>query len=200
MSLSALLHPKSANHKLSDDSVSVRLRFFELVGKRCVDLIAPKAGTELKLMNDGNDAVRPAGAAEPIVEGNLLCACESIPSFPLSLVQFYCLLVLVLVVVFCNSCSSFCSSFKKQSNLLDAAHLLSLLKLGKKRRATAPTDVNGGSSRSHAVCQIVVDRADHTRSSGLLTLVDCAGSERKEDSMYHDKERQKESTEINASL
>jgi hypothetical protein len=75
MSLSALLHPKSANHKLSDDSVSVRLRFFELVGKRCVDLIAPKAGTELKLMNDGNDAVRPAGAAEPIVEGNHMHVC-----------------------------------------------------------------------------------------------------------------------------
>ena len=36
--------------------------------------------------------------------------------------------------------------------------------------------------------------------NGLLTLVDCAGSERKEDSMYHDKERQRESTEINASL
>jgi hypothetical protein len=37
----------------------------------------------------------------------------------------------------------------------DAAHLLSLLRLGKKRRATAPTDVNGGSSRSHAVCQVI---------------------------------------------
>ena len=60
-----------------------------------------------------------------------------------------------------------------------------------------PTDVNGGSSRSHAVCQIVVAGGGE---EGLLTLVDCAGSERKEDSMYHDKERQRESTEINASL
>jgi kinesin family protein 2/24 len=138
----------------------VRLRYFELVGKRCVDLLGAKAGVELKLMNDGNDAVRPAGAAEPLVA--------------------------------------------------DAAHLLQLLKLGKKRRATAPTDINGGSSRSHAVCQIVVARpgANGTdggggssgSSGGLLTLVDCAGSERKEDSMYHDKERQRESTEINASL
>jgi kinesin family protein 2/24 len=150
MSLSQLLHPDDPNHTMSDDTVTVRLRFFELVGKRCVDLIANKAGVELKLMNDGNDAVRPAGAAEPIVDS--------------------------------------------------ASHLLSLLKLGKKRRATAPTDVNGGSSRSHAVCQIEVTMRNKKSTSGLLTLVDCAGSERKEDSMYHDKERQRESTEINASL
>ena len=37
----------------------VRLRYFELVGKRCVDLLGAKAGIELKLMNDGNEAVRP---------------------------------------------------------------------------------------------------------------------------------------------
>jgi hypothetical protein len=28
-------------------------------------------------------------------------------------------------------------------------------------------------------------------SKGVLVLVDCAGSERKEDSMYHNKERRK---------
>ena len=128
-------------------SAQVRLRYFELVGKRCVDLIGANAGVELKLMNDGNDAVRPNGASEPEVAS--------------------------------------------------AVHLSQLLKLGKKRRATAATDINGGSSRSHAVCQLIID---HGSANGLLTLVDCAGSERKEDSMYHDKERQRESTEINASL
>jgi kinesin family protein 2/24 len=35
---------------------------------------------------------------------------------------------------------------------------------------------------------------------GILTLIDCAGSERRHDSMYHDSQRQKESAEINASL
>ena len=35
---------------------------------------------------------------------------------------------------------------------------------------------------------------------GLLNLLDLAGSERKNDSMYHSSERQKESNEINASL
>lgn len=37
-------------------------------------------------------------------------------------------------------------------------------------------------------------------SRGLLTLVDCAGSERKEDSNKHDVQRQKEGAEINTSL
>lgn len=129
-------------------AAQVRLRFFELVGKRCVDLICETRGAELRLMNDGKDAVRPHGASEPLVES--------------------------------------------------ADHLLRLLRLGKKRRATAATDVNGGSSRSHAVCQLIIERkeergeddddkwgAERGRGSGLLTLVDCAGSERKEDSMYH---------------
>ena len=100
-----------------------------------------------------------------------------------------------------------------------AEHLLELLARGRRRRATAATDVNGGSSRSHAVCQITISAAlptdtdaglgsgaaedgaiDDARGTGVLTLVDCAGSERKEDSMYHSKERQRESAEINASL
>lgn len=177
------------------NSFQVRLRYFELVGKRCIDLISKKRGVELKLMNDGAEAVRPRGAAEPVVH--------------------------------------------------DGDHLLALLRFGKGRRATAATDVNGGSSRSHAVCQVIVERIGGAPGDmdagdgiagggrGLLTLVDCAGSERKEDSMYHSKcvafrvcacrlacstsrsacvvmsacvavcarrERQRESTEINASL
>jgi kinesin family protein 2/24 len=36
--------------------------------------------------------------------------------------------------------------------------------------------------------------------SGRLTLVDCAGSERKEDNMHHSAEQRKETAEINASL
>ena len=73
--------------------------------------------------------------------------------------------------------------------------LLALLRRGRRRRATAATDVNGGSSRSHAVC-----RLDFDEEGGSLTLVDCAGSERSQDSLYHDKQRIKESVEINESL
>lgn len=35
---------------------------------------------------------------------------------------------------------------------------------------------------------------------GVLTLIDCAGSERRNDSLHHSRDRQKESTEINSSL
>ena len=40
----------------------------------------------------------------------------------------------------------------------------------------------------------------HSKKRGIITLIDCAGSERRNDSLYHDKERQKVSAEINASL
>ncbi|KAK7250022.1 microtubule binding protein [Aureococcus anophagefferens] len=75
-----------------------------------------------------------------------------------------------------------------------AAQFLELLERGRARRATAPTDVNGGSSRSHAVCRLDFP------GGGSLTLIDCAGSERSKDSMYHDAQRRKESAEINQSL
>lgn len=35
---------------------------------------------------------------------------------------------------------------------------------------------------------------------GQLLLIDCAGTERRKDAMYHSKERQQEGAEINASL
>jgi len=79
--------------------------------------------------------------------------------------------------------------------------LLDQILLAKGRRATEATDMNGVSSRSHAVCQIEI-KSKHPSSNnrGLLTLIDCAGSERSHDSLYHSSERQKESAEINASL
>lgn len=79
--------------------------------------------------------------------------------------------------------------------------LLEQILLAKGRRATEATDMNGVSSRSHAVCQIEIkDKRLSSNNRGLLTLIDCAGSERSHDSLYHSSERQKESAEINASL
>lgn len=75
--------------------------------------------------------------------------------------------------------------------------LLNGINIAKGRRATEATEKNGVSSRSHAVCQIQI-KGKYKR--GVLTLIDCAGSERRHDSMYHSSERQKESAEINASL
>merc|ERR1719336_2468833 len=69
------------------------------------------------------------------------------------------------------------------------------MKAAHARRATSATDANSVSSRSHAICSL---RLLH--SGGRLLLADCAGTERRKDSMYHSKERQQEGAEINASL
>lgn len=84
----------------------------------------------------------------------------------------------------------------------DTSQLEQIIAEGKSRRATHGTDVNACSSRSHAILRltVVTDTLRGGYSSGRLTLVDCAGSERKEDSMYHSAERRLESQEINASL
>jgi kinesin family protein 2/24 len=63
--------------------------------------------------------------------------------------------------------------------------LFGQIMLAKGRRATEATDMNGVSSRSHAVCQIEIKCKQPGSNRGLLTLIDCAGSERSHDSMYH---------------
>jgi len=73
--------------------------------------------------------------------------------------------------------------------------LVSILEKAQSRRATSATDANALSSRSHLVCTLRL-----LGSGGRLVLVDCAGTERRKDSMFHTKERQQEGAEINASL
>ncbi|GKY93213.1 hypothetical protein MPSEU_000289100 [Mayamaea pseudoterrestris] len=80
-----------------------------------------------------------------------------------------------------------------------AKDFLSLLQMSKEARATKCTDKNTVSSRSHAICQITIKNR-LSKQVGVLTLVDCAGTERRNDSLYHNKERQAESAEITASL
>ena len=72
--------------------------------------------------------------------------------------------------------------------------LLMVLEAGEKRRATHGTDVNSVSSRSHSVLRLEIS------GGGELMLIDCAGSERKEDSNMHTAERRKEGAQINSSL
>jgi kinesin family protein 2/24 len=52
--------------------------------------------------------------------------------------------------------------------------------------------------RSPVFC-LLCENQDTSRR-GVLTLLDCAGTERRNDSVHHSRERQKESAEINASL
>jgi kinesin family protein 2/24 len=77
----------------------------------------------------------------------------------------------------------------------DVGRLKILIQTAHERRSTESTGANSVSSRSHAVCII-----QFPKSGGKLVLVDLAGSERRKDSMWHDKDRQKEGAEINASL
>lgn len=71
--------------------------------------------------------------------------------------------------------------------------LLEALAKGHRRRRTCGTMINSTSSRSHMICLL------HLTGGGSLVLVDCAGTERKEDSSRHTAERQREGAEINSS-
>jgi kinesin family protein 2/24 len=73
--------------------------------------------------------------------------------------------------------------------------LCTIMQMAQSRRATSATDANSVSSRSHAVCTLRL-----CESEGQLMLVDCAGTERKKDSMYHSRECQQEGADINSSL
>ncbi|KAF4717371.1 hypothetical protein FOZ63_010584, partial [Perkinsus olseni] len=81
----------------------------------------------------------------------------------------------------------------------DADRLIEIARQSHTRRKTETTGANDVSSRSHAVCRITITKPGGS-GTGSLVLVDCAGTERRKDSFYHDKIRQQEGAEINASL
>jgi kinesin family protein 2/24 len=86
----------------------------------------------------------------------------------------------------------------KEPVVTSASDLKKVIDEGKSRRQTSATQCNASSSRSHAVMRLTVSLSDG--STGRLTLVDCAGSERKEDNTHHNEKQRKETAEINASL
>ena len=86
----------------------------------------------------------------------------------------------------------------KEPSVRGPEDALDLVAEAKSRRSTASTAANATSSRSHCVTRVTV--WNEAFGQGQLTLVDCAGSERNNDSMYHDAQARKESAEINASL
>ena len=67
-------------------------------------------------------------------------------------------------------------------------------------RTTHNTVTNETSSRSHAICNIVVKLKGNDEEYGKLSLVDLAGSERAQETQCNDKERRAEGAEINKSL
>jgi kinesin family protein 2/24 len=62
-------------------------------------------------------------------------------------------------------------------------------------RTTHATVANDTSSRSHAICQILVKKGGE--DFGKLVLVDLAGSERAQDTQSNNRQRRMEGAEIN---
>ncbi|KAJ8606768.1 hypothetical protein CTAYLR_009567 [Chrysophaeum taylorii] len=80
----------------------------------------------------------------------------------------------------------------------NSEELLDAIDRGNRLRTTQRTRANDASSRSHAVCQIVLRRGPAV--VGKLSLVDLAGSERGADTRSHSRQLRTESAEINKSL
>lgn len=74
-----------------------------------------------------------------------------------------------------------------------------LIEYGNSVRTTHQTVANDTSSRSHAICQIML-RDPSDRLHGKLLLVDLAGSERAQDTQSNNRARRIEGAEINKSL
>jgi len=81
----------------------------------------------------------------------------------------------------------------------DATELGALIKRANATRATAATAKNETSSRSHGVAILKVKNRK-TTVEGTLYVIDLAGSESAKDSKDHDRNRMKETKEINSSL
>lgn len=88
----------------------------------------------------------------------------------------------------------------KEFEASDPAHLLGLIEIADKKRTTHATEANDTSSRSHAICQVILRDKESHKLRGKLSLVDLAGSERGSDTKSHNRQRRTESSEINTSL
>lgn len=75
-----------------------------------------------------------------------------------------------------------------------------MIDLANSIRTTHNTVTNEVSSRSHAICNIIIKEENSEETYGKLTLVDLAGSERAQETQSNDKNRRAEGAEINKSL
>lgn len=81
-----------------------------------------------------------------------------------------------------------------------AEEMRNVIELANSIRTTHNTVTNETSSRSHAICNIVLKEAGSEETYSKLTLVDLAGSERAQETQSNDKNRRAEGAEINKSL
>lgn len=88
-----------------------------------------------------------------------------------------------------------------EMSINDSTKFLDIVAIGNGSRTTHMTEANDTSSRSHAICQIMLrDRNNDKLLRGKLSLVDLAGSERGSDTKSHNQQRRAESADINTSL
>lgn len=107
-----------------------------------------------------------------------------------------------------NPVSVFEDTFKEvkfvgavETEISTAEDLIQLIDKANTYRATASTEKNDTSSRSHAICRIsIANPSIPSAPDGLLYLVDLAGSEAARDVVDHKSDRMKEAREINKSL
>jgi len=93
-----------------------------------------------------------------------------------------------------------CVTGLTESEVQSAAEFLELIHAGNQARTTHTTEANDTSSRSHAICQIMLRDRKNDKLRGKLSLVDLAGSERGADTKQHNADRRGESAVINTSL
>ena len=78
--------------------------------------------------------------------------------------------------------------------------LLRLIDHGNSVRSTGSTGANADSSRSHAVLQIALKPHGSKETTGKMSFIDLAGSERGADTTHNDRKTRLEGAEINKSL
>jgi kinesin family protein 2/24 len=83
-----------------------------------------------------------------------------------------------------------------ERNAESAKELLGIMEQANANRTTHATVANDTSSRSHAICQVLVRRGSE-EVGGKLVLVDLAGSERAQDTQSNNRQRRMEGAEIN---
>ena len=155
---------------------TVRFHAFELVGKRCFDLADGKAEQKEKVGKGeekvGEDGTKDGGEGE----GKVAAAAAK-------------------TEVFLRVDHHGATEMRgmKEHEVDDADALLNCLRDAVARRETSATGANATSSRSHAVYVLVLP------GGGRLTMIDLAGSEAAQETLYHTKQHMAQSKEINNS-
>lgn len=91
----------------------------------------------------------------------------------------------------------------EEMEVQSAEDMMAVIDMGNQNRTTHATESNDVSSRSHAICQVMIRKRsgrDADALYGKLSLIDLAGSERAADTMSNNRQRRMEGSEINKSL